>query len=125
MQSQKGFTPIQIVLSILAGTVILGGVVGGVLYFAEKYNSMTNHNSVYICSFSGYKKIKNGMTKDEVNNIVGAPLNIIDYSNIDRHVDKLWEYNYNGVDQFSTSKGNFNVMFNDKGIVISKSCGPV
>lgn len=33
---QKGFAPIQIILSILVGTVILGGIVGGVLYFIDK-----------------------------------------------------------------------------------------
>ena len=35
MQNQKGFAPIQIILSILAGTIILGGIVGGVLYFSK------------------------------------------------------------------------------------------
>jgi len=33
--NQKGFAPIQIVLSILAGTIVLGGIVGGVLYYSK------------------------------------------------------------------------------------------
>lgn len=33
---QSGFTPIQIVLAILAGTLVLGGIVGGVLYFSKQ-----------------------------------------------------------------------------------------
>lgn len=35
MQNKKGFATIQIILSILAGTVILGGIAGGVLYFTK------------------------------------------------------------------------------------------
>lgn len=35
MQTQSGFAPIQIILSILAGTIVLGSVVGGVLYFSK------------------------------------------------------------------------------------------
>src|SRR3989339_549587 len=32
---QNGFAPIQIILSILVGVVVLGGIVGGVLYFTK------------------------------------------------------------------------------------------
>ncbi|KKR37163.1 MAG: hypothetical protein UT97_C0003G0062 [Parcubacteria group bacterium GW2011_GWC2_40_31] len=33
--NQNGFAPIQIILSILVGVVVLGGIVGGVLYFTK------------------------------------------------------------------------------------------
>lgn len=48
-ENQQGFVPIQIILSILAGTIVLGGVVGGVLYFsksklsAEQIKQTTTH----------------------------------------------------------------------------------
>lgn len=32
---QRGFTPIQIAFSIFAGVVIIGGVIGGILYFSK------------------------------------------------------------------------------------------
>ena len=32
----SGFAPIQIILSVIAGTVVLGGIVGGVLYFSKQ-----------------------------------------------------------------------------------------
>lgn len=32
--TQSGFAPIQIILSILAGTIVLGGVISGVLYLS-------------------------------------------------------------------------------------------
>lgn len=38
MKNQSGFAPIQIIISIIAGTVVLGGIVGGVLYFSKQPN---------------------------------------------------------------------------------------
>ena len=40
--SQRGFAPIQIILAILAGTIVLGGIVGGVLYFAKPANQQSS-----------------------------------------------------------------------------------
>lgn len=39
---QNGFAPIQIILAILAGTIVLGGIVGGVLYFSKSTSQEPN-----------------------------------------------------------------------------------
>ena len=43
--SQSGFTPIQIILSIFAGTIVLGGIVGGGLYYSKSPQKLTEQNT--------------------------------------------------------------------------------
>ncbi|KKR47390.1 MAG: hypothetical protein UT83_C0010G0020 [Parcubacteria group bacterium GW2011_GWA2_40_143] len=44
-KNQSGFTPIQIILSILVGVVVLGGIVGGVLYYSKQSNQQVQQGS--------------------------------------------------------------------------------